>query len=353
VLDLMQPIIEGKAQIVQGSRILGGGALRGGMPYGRYIANRILSGHRVSRTSLRNFIDTWLAVKKPETAARTHAFYSEAAARLLAFLGDKADGPISDIVKADLVAYRNHLASRVSPRTTNHHLRITKMIFRAARRDSVIGENPAEFFDPVKQPNGGDKRRAFSLDELRAILDVCDPEWRSMVMFGLYTGQRLSDVASLTWANVDLQKNELRLVTRKTGKRLVIPIASPLARHLETLPSSDDPRAPIHPKAHAVMVAHGRTASLSNQFAAILADAGLRPPLSHQSSGKGRHAARELSPLSFHSLRRTATTLLHEAGIPAAVAQALIGHDSADVHDLYVAIGKEALQKATASLPDL
>jgi glycosyltransferase involved in cell wall biosynthesis len=43
VLDLMQPIIEGKAQIVQGSRVLGGGALRGGMPYGRYIANRVLT----------------------------------------------------------------------------------------------------------------------------------------------------------------------------------------------------------------------------------------------------------------------------------------------------------------------
>jgi hypothetical protein len=39
-----------------------------------------LTGHRVSRTSLRNFVDTWLAVKKPETAARTHVFYSEAAA---------------------------------------------------------------------------------------------------------------------------------------------------------------------------------------------------------------------------------------------------------------------------------
>jgi hypothetical protein len=37
----MQPIIEGKAQIVQGSRMIGGGALSGGMPYSRYIANRI------------------------------------------------------------------------------------------------------------------------------------------------------------------------------------------------------------------------------------------------------------------------------------------------------------------------
>jgi hypothetical protein len=43
VLDLMAPIIEGKAQIVQGSRMLGGGALRGGMPYIRYFPNRVLT----------------------------------------------------------------------------------------------------------------------------------------------------------------------------------------------------------------------------------------------------------------------------------------------------------------------
>ena len=43
VLDLMKPIIEGKAQIVQGSRMAGGGALRGGMPYVRYIPNRVLT----------------------------------------------------------------------------------------------------------------------------------------------------------------------------------------------------------------------------------------------------------------------------------------------------------------------
>jgi glycosyltransferase involved in cell wall biosynthesis len=43
VLDLMKPILEGKAEIVQGSRIAGGGALRGGMPYIRYIPNRVLT----------------------------------------------------------------------------------------------------------------------------------------------------------------------------------------------------------------------------------------------------------------------------------------------------------------------
>ena len=37
-----------------------------------------------------------------------------------------------------------------------------------------------------------------------ARLSVADDEWRSMILFGLYTGARLSDVASLTWENIDL-----------------------------------------------------------------------------------------------------------------------------------------------------
>lgn len=43
VLDLMKPILEGKADIVQGSRMVDGGAREGGMPLIRYIPNRVLT----------------------------------------------------------------------------------------------------------------------------------------------------------------------------------------------------------------------------------------------------------------------------------------------------------------------
>jgi glycosyltransferase involved in cell wall biosynthesis len=43
VLDLMRPILEGKAHIVQGSRMIAGGAREGGMPLIRYIPNRVLT----------------------------------------------------------------------------------------------------------------------------------------------------------------------------------------------------------------------------------------------------------------------------------------------------------------------
>ena len=43
VLDLMQPILDGRAHIVQGSRMIAGGAREGGMPLVRYLPNRVLT----------------------------------------------------------------------------------------------------------------------------------------------------------------------------------------------------------------------------------------------------------------------------------------------------------------------
>ena len=61
-----------------------------------------------------------------------------------------------------------------------------------------------------------------------------------MIPFGLYTGQRLGDIARLTWANVDLPGQQIRLTTQKTGKTLIISMDEPLARHVKSLPVSDD-----------------------------------------------------------------------------------------------------------------
>jgi len=43
VPDLVEPILSGKADMVMGSRILNGRALEGGMPFWKFLANRILT----------------------------------------------------------------------------------------------------------------------------------------------------------------------------------------------------------------------------------------------------------------------------------------------------------------------
>jgi integrase len=63
--------------------------------------------------------------------------------------------------------------------------------------------------------------------ELQVVLAIADPEWKSLIRFGLYIDQRLGDLSLLTWENVDLERNEIRVVTKKTDKRLTVPMAAP------------------------------------------------------------------------------------------------------------------------------
>ena len=192
-------------------------------------------------------------------------------------------------------------------------------------------------------------RRPFTLKELRRILRIANGEWRDLILFGLYTGQRLGDIAKLTWRNVDLERGELALVTRKTKRRQLVPLAAPLRKFLAESNAGDDPAEPLFPKAFATK----RTGTLSNQFYEILVSAGLAAPRSHQANGKGRHARRALNEISFHALRHTATSLMKNAGISPAIVQDLIGHDSPAISAHYTVIEESAKRRAIESLPDV
>jgi integrase len=311
-----------------------------------------INGAPIQRKTVRAYFSEWLAMREPETAPRTQVFYRESTAKFIAFLGEKADTPLNELTKTDIIAYRNALAKTLAARTVNHHLIVVRMLFKAAQRDELLIQNPAEFVSGIRQRTTIDKQ-PFTLAEIQAILSIADSEWQSLVRFGFYTGQRLGDLARLRWSNIDLARGEIRFVTAKTGRRMIIPLSDALRVHIASLPSSDRADGVIHPRAFAILEAQGSAATLSRQFGELLSVAGLRSSPTHQSTGKTRSSRRNLNALSFHSLRRTATTLLHEAGIAGAVAQALIGHDSEAIHEHYVNVGRDALQKAAAVFPSI
>jgi integrase len=310
-------------------------------------------GQDVPFTTVANYSRQWLSARKAEISPSTHRRYNDTITKFLDFLGSHAQRGLDEITKTQVGQFRDSILAATSAATSNHALKIIKMLMRSARLEGCLFVDPAEGVKPAKNEVISE-RRAFTLDELRSVLEVVDDEWRSMVMFGVYTGQRLADIATLTWAQIDLVRDEIRLVTRKTHRRLVIPLAPPLREHLLTLAGGDNPSAPLHPRATALITAHGgRVMALSNQFGELLATAGLRESRNHRSRGIGRSSRRERHALSFHSLRHTAVSLLKDAGIPHVVVQALIGHESAAVSQRYTHVGLEALQRAARSLPEI
>lgn len=313
---------------------------------------REVYGATIPKATVRQFAEEWLKVKRPEVAQSSWDKYRKSIEKFLTFLRHDADLDISLITRAHITSFRNDLAQKVAPATANVDLKTIKRVFRAAKRDGFIDDNPAEFVDTIRRDNA-QGRRPLSIPEIQATISVADPEWQSLIRFGLYTGQRLADLALVTWSNIDLERNEIRFVTRKTGKRIILPITGALRSHILSLTASDDPKAPLHPRAFKTVKRQSRTGTLSNQFAALLADAGLRVRVDHSSRGKGRGARRSQGEISFHSLRHTAVSLLKDAGIPEAVVMEMVGHDSEQMSAHYTHVGREALERAAAALPEL
>jgi integrase len=303
-------------------------------------------------TTVEAYAREWLAQKKPEAADSTYRAYEQVILLFIDFLAERANQDLADINKNDLVSFRNHFASRLGAGRINFYVRVIRMFFRFAHLDGYLLENPAAYLETVRN-RSSQRRRPFTIEEIRSLLAIADPEWQSLIRVGLYTGQRLADLALLTWANVDLERGEVRMTARKTGRRLTIPISGPLRDHLLSLPGSDDALAPLDPRAFERLAKDGRTASLSNQFVGLLAQAGLREEQTHKGRGIGRNAKQRSSSLSFHSSRHTAVSLLKDAGIPQATVMELIGHDSEQMSALYTHIGRQALEKAAAVLPKL
>lgn len=195
---------------------------------------------------MRECCNAWLESKRRGVEPSTLAFYRIAVNRFLAWLGKDAGRDMMGMTRRRLEAYREHLASALTPQTANHNVKSLRMIFRRARLDGVTFTDPAEGVDVVKVPRK-ERRRPFTVEELGAILAVAEGEWRGLVLFGIYSGQRLGDLARLTWENVDFTadggRGLLRLITGKTGRSQFIPLHTALRDYLATLDAGDDPRA--------------------------------------------------------------------------------------------------------------
>jgi integrase len=313
------------------------------------------SGSTFERQTIAEHFNSWLKAREHESSAGTYARYSGVVGKFLEFLGAKRNADLASLQSAYVERYRASMIDKVSNATVNTHLKVLRVCLEKAVKKNVFDKNPARLVDNL-DPSKRHRRGAFKLDELRRVLAKAPDEWRGLILTCLYTGMRLSDGTNLTWANVDLAadggKGEIVMGEKKKGGEVIIfPIARALRPHLEKLPSADDSLAPVFPD-----LAGKPESWLSNQFHEIMALAGLvksRKIHEKKKDGPGRNGKRELSRLSFHSLRHTATSLLKNAGVSNAIAQDLIGHDSEAISRNYTHIDPDTRRAALDKMPDV
>jgi integrase len=301
-------------------------------------------------SSITSWCDTWLEAKAIEAEPSTHIRYKTVMEHFVEFLGGKAKRDLSTLQASDIARFRDREAKERSRSTASFSVKVLRVCLGEAVRQGILTVNPGARVKFLKLRDKS-ARRAFTLAEIKRILKACgdDTEWRGLVLFGLYLGQRLGDLARLTWRAVDFDSGEIAFTARKTGRRIVLPLVGPLIDYLSALPASDNPNAHIFPNA----VKHKRTASLSNQFRQILVEARLVEPRISEATGKGRSGRREQSEISFHSLRHSAVTMLKASGLSDVFAREIVGHESAAISRQYTHLSTEDLRGAMQRLPDV
>ena len=247
----------------------------------------------VRSESVRAFFNNWLAGKKLSTTPGTYAHYEKAVTKFLYVISTKADKALSGVTPRDIEAFRDMRlnADGISTGTLVLDLKTVRSVFSNARRQGLVLHNPAEAVElPINRPTARD---VFRPEDIRALLRVAPDEWQTLILLGYYLGGRLTDMATLSWASIELATSTIYYQQGKTRARVEVPIHPDLEARLLAI-AEDNPHGLLCPTL-ARMRVDGRH-GLSRQFAKIMSDAGLE-------QDQVKSARNTFSRKSFHSLR--------------------------------------------------
>lgn len=296
--------------------------------------------------SVQDYLNSYIEAREGQLTRGTIINSKTAIKLFLEHLGRRAALPITTVKRSDIKDFINAQLKSVRRSTVRKYMTTLSPAFMSALDSEIIDKNPC-FRVSIPDSNAIEDvdKEAFSVEEVHRMLQILPSEWCSMVICCIYMGgQRLGDVATLAWDQIDMEQGIIALKTAKTGRFLRIPIVTPLRQHLASLRPTE---GYVHPVIADKYNRNG-AGGVSQQFRKELEYAGIVPKLE---SIKGARA-RSVSPKTFHCLRATAATLLHAAGVDAAIAREVVGHDSEAVHQLYIRPDDEQRRAALEKLAE-
>lgn len=295
-----------------------------------------------SNISVSKFLEQYHDRRKAYVSARTHACQKSAFQKLNAFLGTKADAPLERVTRDEAKRFAHAIRKEIRQKSARKDISHICAAFNDALDSDLIPKNP--FARITIEPDAKEEKlthEAFSLDEIRMMVEKFPPEWSSAVRCSFETfGQRLGDVLALRWEQFDIENRVVNITTGKTGKVLCQPMRPGFYKWAVENRRGD--RDLVHPN----LFTNRKQAS--RLFGELLRAYGIGISSIPQ-AGKRR----TFNSKTFHCIRATCATMIQESGISEGMAMKLVGHDSDTVHRNYVRPDVEQLRKAASELPEL
>jgi len=292
--------------------------------------------------SVETFLGRWLKGRSSTLAEASRLRYAGIAADFLAFLGPDKARPLSDVGPDRVAGFRDfQTAAGKAVATVNKSLMVLGQAFAEAVTIGAFTANPARGLNLRGAKRQAQKRRAFTFEQFRELVEACEGEWRTLVMLCGYTGGRQQEVAKLKWTQVDLDRGRVTLERTKSGDEHWIPLHPSLRTHLAGIRRNG---AAVMPELSAM-----QRRAISNNFRrAVLPRIGIK-----QAYADKPGAGRQLAAYSLHSLRHSLASWLAAAGVEERVRMALIGHEDRSVNRGYTHGEATETANALAKIPSV
>ncbi|MBK6769377.1 MAG: tyrosine-type recombinase/integrase [Ardenticatenales bacterium] len=270
-------------------------------------------------------------------SARTRVEYGNDLAEFARFVADRGLSQLGEVSLRHLEAYMAHLDGRgLKASSTNRKAQTLKSFFRFLHDQSVLSENIAARLVPPRIPRR--EPRFLSEIEYKELLRTCShsPRDAALVELLLQTGMRLSEVAGLTWSDVELPAKVTpepdnvghARITRKGGKVVLVPLNYKACRVLKTWKATRHKRA------------EGCDAVFVSKYGLRLSKRAIQDTVA-------KHlAAAKITGASVHSLRHTMATHHIARGTDLKTVQETLGHADLATTALYVSLAKQAQKRA-------
>jgi len=296
-----------------------------------------------------DWLKEWLSDKKQASETTTFQKYEPVVLRFLEHLGSKAQRGLASLTPANIRSFRDVLSAEGRAASTVNQI-ISKVISAPLAKAVTLGYaqmNPCKAVEALKEEKS--EAGTFALHQVSAIVETAPTsEWRGFILAAFYTGQRLRDLADLTWGKVDLAKRMIFLSQNKGDAGVAIPLHADLLDYFLSVPSVDDPKAAVFPSLHG-KAGSGRS-GLSEAFKRIMVKAGI--PIEKRLEAAGG-VGRGRNKLSFHSFRHSLNSAMANAGVSQEIRQKLLGHRDEDSNKVYTHLDFPALQAAIEVVPSL
>ncbi len=310
----------------------------------RYL-NKMLESHTkeiINRETVKDFLCAWIDGKKNKN---TQEKYQAVVNSFQSSLGAKANTLLSSVTYRDAIEYLNQRSAlNIAPKTLSVDAKILSSAFNLAKRLQIIQENPFEKALALKPIDvSSSKKAVFTKDEIQALVTIANPEWKAVILIGVYCGARLTDCTTMRWDNIDLVEGQITYFSTKNKKVLILPLHPALHDYFKSLETKNTKETYISPSL-AGKSTSGKS-GLSGAFTRLMATAGIDP---ERVNGKGK---RKFSAKTFHSLRHSFNSMLANSGVSQENRMKLIGHASQQINNQYTHVQMETLRRDIENLP--